>query len=219
MSALSRSITDRPLIDRFKSEIAYGLFGQGITSTNFATLGLGPYFDYYEQQCAFARIEDDGEDDGGDSSQVQLTPIVTHSFLLQIIGYLKDTSLTRESITSLLLTQFGDVASRSVVSILIDLAARLYLMIPIGGRGLGQHPCHWREGHLQHFLESLFTPEYAETEAVKLEPNFHAQNIQNSTGMRIFWTSNLSDHLSMSNYDRDVHIFHHASFLILQSTS
>jgi hypothetical protein len=50
-------------------------------------------------------------------------------------------------------------------------------------------------------------------EHVKLERLFNACNLDRIAGLQIIWTHNLANHLRVQNDDKEVSIFHYASFL------
>jgi hypothetical protein len=57
-------------------------------------------------------------------------------------------------------------------------------------------------------------------EWIRLGKVFTARNLERVTGTRIIWTDSLADHLWLVDSDEDevaANIFHHASFLMMQS--
>jgi hypothetical protein len=103
----------------------------------------------------------------------------------------------------------------------IDLAARLLCMINLGELQYGfsgQERLIWSENSLEHWIKGYFNaPRVFDKEHVKLEKIFSARNLGRIAGIEIQFTNNLADHLSlMSEDDKTVAIFHHASFLISQ---
>ena len=102
----------------------------------------------------------------------------------------------------------------------IDLAARLLSMINIGELHyvfLGRKPLMWSENSLERWIKDHFdTPRDLDNEHVKLEKIFIAPNFGRIARIEIQFTSNLSDHLRLSEDDKKVAIFHHASFLTSQ---
>jgi hypothetical protein len=103
----------------------------------------------------------------------------------------------------------------------IDLCGSLLLMADVGIHKFGFSGCNpltW-SGHqtLRQAVERHFQPEK------ELQPDnptlgrlFTARNIAFTGGMKIKWTSNIVDHLLLSDDDQTVFIFHHAGFLRYQ---
>jgi hypothetical protein len=68
-------------------------------------------------------------------------------------------------------------------------------------------------------ISKNFSPDHELNTPVKLSKIFNACNLQRISGIRVAWTSNLADHLSMRDDDTRVVIFHHATFLEYHRTS
>jgi len=101
-----------------------------------------------------------------------------------------------------------------------DLCAGLLTMVDCGVldfRVSGRKPLQWpREGSLREFLASEFLPQKElEAPAARIEKGFLAMDISR-VGIQIKWTSNLADHLRLTDDDKAVFIFHHAEFLKFQ---
>ena len=102
---------------------------------------------------------------------------------------------------------------------MIDLALRLWLMIPIGCFRQISVPgseLEWRQGSLYDGIAAQFAKSSLVKESVSLGKVFNARNLDRIGGLRIIWTNNLIDHLRMHDDDTRVSIFHHATFLIYQ---
>ncbi len=165
--------------------------------------GFAAYFTHwYEEQC---------------NDRIGEISTTTHSTLADIVCLVKDRNEEKESIrrqTKATLPNYSDES----VDVLISLAARLWTMACIGeikqcltlGRTL-----IWRDGSLIQLLASAFTPNLATKEDVVLPKSFNAMSCEKVAGIRIRWTSNLLDHLKMTDEDQTVYIFHHAAFLNL----
>jgi hypothetical protein len=102
----------------------------------------------------------------------------------------------------------------------INLAASLVLMMSFCGYSYGfsgRSQLRWDQDSLRSFVLSYFEPGSDLTKQnVKLDKIFIARNLSRIVGLEIIWTDNLVDHLRMTDDDRRVHIFHHASFLEVQ---
>ncbi|GKT98176.1 hypothetical protein FLAG1_05365 [Fusarium langsethiae] len=103
----------------------------------------------------------------------------------------------------------------------IDLAASLLLMMSFCSFTYGfsgRSHLRWSHGSLESFVSAYFDPGAAQPakDNVKMEKIFTARNLCRIAGLDIVWTDNLVDHLRLIDDDRRVHIFHHASFLLIQ---
>lgn len=106
----------------------------------------------------------------------------------------------------------------------IDLAASLLLMMSFCSFAYGfsgRSHLRWSHGSLEIFVAAYFDPGTAHLakENVKMEKIFTARNLCRIAGLDIVWTDNLVDHLRLTDDDRRVHVFHHASFLHVQRQS
>ena len=175
------------------------------------------YFRYQEEQCRLATY-----------NHRRCGIVVTYRDIVNIVLQLRDENLDWESLKEQLQKKFdsfeSDVGSSQsscddsddFSEVLIDLAVRLWLMIPIGGFpqvALPGTSLEWRRGCLQDALSRQFEKSLQRQESVTLGKVFNAQNLQRIASLRIIWTSNLADHLRMHDDDTRVSIFHHATFL------
>lgn len=105
----------------------------------------------------------------------------------------------------------------------IDLAACLWLMLSIGtlrhsltpGRAL-----KWEnEKNLVACIGTTFHTKPWLTGKVKLPKVFTAVNLETIGGIRVAWTSNLADHLNLTEDDTKLTLFHQVSFLQLHKAS
>uniref|UniRef100_A0A4E9E631 UDP-N-acetylglucosamine transferase subunit ALG14 n=1 Tax=Gibberella zeae TaxID=5518 RepID=A0A4E9E631_GIBZA len=106
----------------------------------------------------------------------------------------------------------------------IDLAASLLLMMSFCSFAYGfsgRSHLRWSHGSLESFVAAYFDPGTAHLakENVKMEKIFTARNLCRIAGLDVVWTDNLVDHLRLTDDDRRVHVFHHASFLHVQQQS
>lgn len=104
----------------------------------------------------------------------------------------------------------------------LDLAARLYLMVSIGSLQQSITPGRmipWDDGPLAQKVHTTLWPQPQLSEQVKLPKSFTAANLERIAGIKIIWTSNLADHLTLTNDDTRLILFHQISFLELHKTS
>lgn len=145
------------------------------------------------------------------------TFIETHGDVVNIIQLLQETHINRISIKSRIRDNHTEPLDNDLLDNSIDLAARLWLMIPTGGYShavvLGQTIIPWTEGNISDILAKNFDGNPTLDTPVKLSKVFNAMNIERIAGIRIIWTDNLADHLRMRDDDTGVCIFHYASFL------
>ncbi|KAK4125770.1 hypothetical protein N657DRAFT_678823 [Parathielavia appendiculata] len=166
-----------------------------------ASLNMTSYFDYYSTRCQrFSR-------DGGIYVCVK-----SHDALVTIAKQRTLTDVTRDETRSSLGWE-----SRTTDTT-IDLCASLLLMAEVGVHKLcfsGSNPLTW-SGHqtLRQTIERHFQPEkQLQPDNSRLGRPFTARNLAYVGSMKIKWTSNIVDHLLLSDDDQTVFIFHHAGFL------
>ncbi|KAK3994429.1 hypothetical protein QBC44DRAFT_44267 [Cladorrhinum sp. PSN332] len=181
---------------------------------------LGPFFGYYSRQChAFL------------GQRGRFVAARTHQDLVNIISDFAD-NLDRQAIRASLAARLQALDAAAAPSLkiddemldrAIDLAARLFLMIKIGTvphsitPGV---PLQWTHGTIRQFTRQQFdVPAELTCAGVKLPKLFNARNLQRIGGIKIKWTSDLSDHLRMVDDDERVAIFAHPTFLMLHLTS
>lgn len=172
---------------------------------------LDAYFVYYSEQCRSALID-----------RGRHVAARTHRDITDIASYIRNGQQRediKQIITSKLLTCNSPDDDR-IAENTIDLAASLLLMMQFRDLPFGisrWRPLKWTHGSLQDFLKSQWGSKPMLKEMVKLESIFNAPNLIRIAGIRIEWTDNLNDHLRMIGDDTAIMIFHHASFLELQT--
>ena len=197
-------------------------WGCDVASNAFRNLNLldDCYFLYHDEQCRLAVY-----------SHRRCGMVATYRDIANIIQALRDQSLDRESLREYLQKEF-EISESSVESSrssyddsedfsneLIELAVRLWLMIPIGGfRQVALHgeSLDWPRGYLQDALCRQFEKSSQNPVSITLGKVFNARNLERIGGLRIIWTSNLVDHLRLHDDDTRLSIFHHATFLHYQ---
>lgn len=105
----------------------------------------------------------------------------------------------------------------------IDLCASLATMTEIGlgeeRSGLSGRPTiEWTEGSLRQALAGYFVPQTKLDHGgnSKLSRLFTARNLSRISGIKIKWTTSLTNHLRLVDDDQAVYIFHSVSFLQFQ---
>ena len=199
-------------------------WGCDVASNAFRNLNLLDecYFLYHEEQCRLAVY-----------SYRRCGMVATYRDITNIIQALRDEIPDRESLREYLqkkfeTSEFEVQSSRSSCgnsedfsTELIDLAVRLWLMIPIGGfRQVALHgeSLDWPRGYLQDALRRQFEKSLQNPVSITLGKVFNARNLERIGGLRIIWTSNLADHLRLHDDDTRLSIFHHATFLHYQKS-
>ncbi|KAH6672874.1 hypothetical protein B0J14DRAFT_512752 [Halenospora varia] len=166
------------------------------------------YFAYYSQQCDLI-----GRHANGKYSTVE-----THKDIADIALLLRQ-PLVREEVRDRLSTFLRD-GDEEQHDNSINLVGRLLLMIKFGNithECLGGKHIEWNNGSLSNFVHNYFScPPARGHDRIKFEKSFNAVNLQRIGGIEIWWTDNLADHLRMTNDDKAVAVFHHASFLKYQ---
>ena len=165
------------------------------------------YWAFFSDECHGAL------DDGGSHSLAR-----THDDLIETVTSLKSGHL-RHKTQDLLRQKLTKVHKNELELIdnTIDLCASLLLMTDFGQAEhifSGRRKLDWTSGTLHECVSLGFhrTPSL-EHKGIKLERTFNAESLNQFAGLKIVPTTNLLDHLRLTNDDTKVHIFHHASFL------
>lgn len=213
LDPLESSVQFSPISIETKCAILNQLWGITVGPSQYynSDLDFDAYFSYYTRQC------NDSLHDGGRHVSVR-----THRDVVNIAQDLK-TSQTRAAIKSNLALKMRTPRPANEDEILdgsIDLVLRLLVMVEFGQLQYGftgRKQLVWDSNLLEQFVHSYFnTPQALGQETVKLEKIFNARNLGRIAGMEIEWTDNLADHLRLTDGDKRVAIFHHASFLECQ---
>jgi hypothetical protein len=216
---LNQSVLDAPFPQSLKSAISARLWGcSSVPATDQRLLHssdpdaekLDSYWSYYNKECISALH------DGGRHVATR-----THADIISCAAKLRSGMLREDlkiSLRAKLSTRHTN--EDEMLENSIDLTASLLLMANFGSYSYGfsgQNRVCWSKGSLRDFLQTYFEPERKlANENVKLEKVFRASNIDRIAGLQVVWTDNLADHLRMTDDDKSVHIFHHASFLEAQ---
>ena len=181
-----------------------------------ASVDMTPYFNYYTKQCQrFSR-------EGG----IHIC-IKSHQDLVSICENILTeknlTDATRDDVSSYIRTQLTGVNADSVkkVNATVDLCASLLVMAKIGVPEFsysGSNHLTWSSPQtLRQAIERHFQPErQLQPDNPRLGRHFTARNLSSMCGIKIAWTSNIIDHLLLSDDDQTVFIFHQCDFLRYQ---
>lgn len=202
--SLDTALMLQPIPGSVRYAIIRAIFDTTVNDTDVESLSA--YFQHwYEDQCRHL------------ASTRQIS-IRTHQELVEIVGLLKNDDNLRSTVKNNL--GFGPSTSEAqqlLVDGSIDLAARTLLLLSVGtfrqsqmiGRNL-----EWSEGSLQSRVAEIF-PKSTFSGKIKLPRIFKASNLEKLAGLRIRWTSNLADHLLLSDDDQMVDLFHQITALRL----
>ena len=199
-----------PLTEDVRGAITKSLWGETSDGQFYtsAVKDLDTYFSYWGDECRVAR-----------------TTSRCHRDVLNVVERLKQPDGTRDSIKEGIDQDDSDAISNyeELVDASVALAVRLWLMVYIDSVGLSQTVGHtqarWEQGTFQDFVAGVFSPDHGLHSNVKLERLFNARNLERIAGVRVTWTSNLADHLSMRDDDTRVLVFHHVTFLECHQSS
>lgn len=188
--------------------IVNSIFDLELTEDEFQSRnnGFEAYFDdWYEEQCEAA------------ARQVS---VKTQRDILDAIACLQTrcTSDSRAVIATILNQTDPRFGSGKQLDASIILAARLWLVISIGTFQHSQTPGEivpWADSTLTDSVGKGFRVSSSCTEIVKFPKSFTAANVERVAGIKVCWTSNFADHLSMKDDDSKVMLFHQMSFLEL----
>ena len=169
------------------------------------------YFSSYTRQC------NDALHDGGRHVSIR-----THRDVINIAQCLRSSQM-RGAVKDMLRSKMRTPKPANEEELLdgtINLVAQLLLMVEFGQLQYGftgRKQLAWTSKSLEEFVHGYFnTPRTLTQETVKFEKIFTARNLERIAGMEIEWTNNLADHLRLTDGDKKVAIFHHASFLGFQ---
>jgi hypothetical protein len=119
----------------------------------------------------------------------------THADLIEVIDRLKS-SLTKEEM--------------NVDEGLLEVAASVWLMLDLS---------YWEPTQtLREYVEETFI-ESSQNDEINLPKTFNIYKVFRITEIDIHWTSDLSQHLAVSNLNSTVAFFHHATILLLHKES
>ncbi|KAH7370959.1 hypothetical protein BKA66DRAFT_444370 [Pyrenochaeta sp. MPI-SDFR-AT-0127] len=171
------------------------------------------YWKFHHRECERAL------DDGGRHVLAR-----THQDILDVVAALKQGQL-REDIQKDLrakLTKSHD-NENELIDRCIDLSACLWLMIDFGNIQYGfsgRRQLQWGNDSLADCIASSFdsVPSLG-SKGVKLQRVFNARNLYEIAGVEILPTTNLLDHLRLTDDDTKLYVFHHATFLKCQLQS
>lgn len=169
------------------------------------------YWKFYEKECERALH------DGGRHVLAR-----THQDLLDIVTLLLQ-GQNRRDIRQKLRLKFTRPHDNEdeLLDRAIDLAATLLLMVDctnVEYGFTGHHQLEWVEGSLEDCVRSYFDTKPAlGHEGVKLPRIFNAKQLECIAGIEILPTSNLLDHLRLTDDDTKLHVFHHTSYLRRQT--
>lgn len=138
--------------------------------------------------------------------------------MLDIIKLLKDPTAVYDSIKTEIKRTVPVLESDIQIQSALILAARIWSLSTVGelDKCLSSgESVSWDSGTLGNTLKKHYLqPPYC-AETTRIPKIFKAVNIVRMTGIKIRWTSNLLDHLKMTEDDTTVSIFHRASLLKL----
>ncbi|KAM4060208.1 hypothetical protein HRG_002186 [Hirsutella rhossiliensis] len=140
-----------------------------------------------------------------------------HSELIDVANKILSDS-TKEEIRAALLGTDAAPSHINCVETTIELCAGLLAMVEVGVHKYGfsgSNPLSWYDKHsLREAIKQFFQPgQHLKPDNQKLERLFTAHNLSSIGGMRIKWTTNLVDHLMLTDDDQTVFIFHCVGFL------
>ncbi|KAK8044207.1 hypothetical protein PG993_004231 [Apiospora rasikravindrae] len=207
-SPLERSLLASPIPEPTVSDLKKWLWGSTSCNPLNPKADSQPYFDFYSSKCLEYLT------DGGRNVFQR-----THADVVNI----SDRILRGDSREDILayVTSFEAGCqtsySRCYAEHSVDLCATLLTMTDVGECTFKlsmQDFVAWTTGPLRNALTSHFVPTKSlGARDVKLDGVFTAPNLTRIGGIRILWTSNLANHLRLTEDDTAVFIYHHASFL------
>ena len=168
------------------------------------------YWQYYQATCAHALH------DGGRHNLAR-----THQDIIELIGRMRNGD-TRDDLRVALQSKISQIHhdEDEILDSTIDLAASLLLMIDFGNAKHGfsnSRQLEWCQGSLRDCVTTYFSAQrQLGHDGVKLPRTFNARNLDKIAGVEFVPTTNLLDHLRLTDDDTKVYVFHHVAFLKLQ---
>lgn len=172
------------------------------------TINYRSYFDYFQIELRYANH------DLNDFQVIKniVSQIKVDESRNDILARLQDSDLSSKEVL--------DISSTSLDTS-INLAAQLLVMCnfgPILNSANSRRYLEWsQDSSLRNSLASYFDVQPKLNDRVRLPKVFNAWSIANIGGIRIQFTDNLMDHLLLIHDDATLLVFHHASFLELQT--
>ncbi|KKY20365.1 hypothetical protein UCDDS831_g04854 [Diplodia seriata] len=158
-------------------------------------LDIDPYLEYYAQQCHIFSLE----------QSCYLPSDGSSGFRISVHTSKPEIKEEKDS-----------APNDHVINNAIDWAARLVTMMDIGQPHCAysaHRPLLWDKDSLRAFVSNHFEPARQSAGYVRLPKLFNARNLELLAGIKVSWTNNLSDHLRLRDDDKEVLVFHHATFL------
>jgi hypothetical protein len=206
LDALQGRLLSPPIELHTRLAILNKMFDLQLTEANYESLeaGFESYFTHwYEEQC---------------SDRTGAIAKLSHEDLLQIVELLKDPTATYDLLKETVPRKIPVLQTDVQVESGLILAARIWTISSIGDLkqclSFGSNIA-WKSGSLRNTLDDYYVLPPKSGENFKIPKLFNAVNLNRIAGIKICWTSNLLDHLQMTDDERMVHIFHHVSFLKL----
>jgi len=211
---MDTSLRKYPIADDVQNWLLNELWPALAPDAEATARSMSAYFSYYSTLCQrFSR-------DGGIHICVD-----SHQGILDMTKRILAENATRHELHSSLYAgcpkdKHGEDRS-TVINATLDLCASLMLMAEVGERKLSfstVNPLTWLGPHtLQQAVERHFKQEKVlQPDNPRLGVLFTARNLEAIGGMKIKWTSNVVDHLLLSDDDQTIFVFHHVGFLRYQ---
>lgn len=200
-SSLDTLISDQITPD-LQQEIITHLWGP---ESQRRKMSIRPYLHSYAAQCRWACLS------YGDRLVIR-----THEDIIKIASHIRGHSWDEVKSFVGQLQGTTNPPDDQVIDASIDLTVRILYMIDIGqfeNAFSGRMNLTWTHGHLQDYMCERFPKGSDLDDDVKLDPSFTIGNMARIAGFKIEPTSNLCNHLRLSDRSQTVEIFHHASFL------
>lgn len=206
---LNAAVQSGTLTPEVQEKLIDELWNPRVISSEKNTRNTSTYLRYYRDQCEQSLV------DRGRYSSAR-----RHEDILHVAKLISKDQLGHEEILQRLRTQCDDDQRQNVTDDALrgtmNLAARLLSMMKIGTwryEFSSQKRIHWTGGTLQQCISGWFEGPTLDHENIKLEKLFNGANLGTISGLKIVWTDNIAEHLSLQNNDQEVVTFHHASFL------
>jgi len=224
---LAISFREIPSSPKMKSQLLSELWGKDVSEDAICTgdVDADAYLAYYVQQCDIFLSEQTRwsltENENG-------LVMKTHEDIVDIATKVRSGHLDKQDVVNYIMSRQASCLAvggnpsgyhgqrDEVVHTIVDWAVRLVTMLEVGQLQnvfQSREPQTWKDQSLKDYLTGVFVPGRSDIVHVRLEESFNIQSLQRLANLEIEWTNDLMSHLSLTNDDKTVLIFHHVSFL------
>lgn len=219
---LKQSLRQSPIPANAHGPLLQELWGRdSIGEKSKNVLDMSPFWEYYSKRAKRSFLDRAHPFFLEDHADV--VPIFQSVLSDSSREDIKHDILVRHNKPTVAAGKAGAAVTAADINDAIDLCASLATMTEVkldskSGGLTGRHVIQWTEGSLRQALASHFVPQTRLDHSgnSKLGKQFTARNLVRIGGIKVKWTTCLTNHLRLVDDDQVVFIFHCVSFLQLQ---